>query len=396
VKLPWCVYIVRSLCYMAVSACTLSGVGGAIICQSLLQKRYAIGGQLQISRHHSQALHMYSGLVSPAKGSSEIVRLEPRPLQPNSVRARVLYGSMNPIDGKVLFVLGNIFNLPEPMQLGFDFSGVVTETNSDEFKVGDHVFGGASDGGGFSQELVTSTDSLAKYDPKVLPDKEASTYGVAYLSACEPLLFVVDLKQYKGKWIYIPGGSGGVGHFAVQIAKHYGLNVITSASKPQGLEYLRGLGLAAVIDYRNQDVVEEIMKLTDRKGVDLVYDSTYVSSSMRQSVLVVKTGGTWLRLGSLDLDGPEEKAAVENIAAERGATATYGDHGRYRTDPEYISRVTQFKKVLLDAVELYRTGAIRPWITKTIPFEDKAVKEALSDSVNGKLVGKAVVEMSKQ
>ena len=103
--------------------------------------------------------------------------------------------------------------------------------------------------------------------------------------------------QRSGQTILIPGGAGRVGHFAVQLAKAYGLRVITSASKPDGLDLLRKLRADVVIDYSKQDVVAEVMAATGGAGADEVYDTVCALSSFQQSAAVVRSGDQWMFLG---------------------------------------------------------------------------------------------------
>jgi NADPH2:quinone reductase len=224
-----------------------------------------------------------------------------------------------------------------------------------------------------------------------LPEAEASTFGIAYSSAWEPLETVGHVSQRAGQWIYIAGAAGGIGHFATQIAKAAGLKVIGSASKPASLELLRSLGVDHVIDYSKQDVIKEVLAVTGGKGADVVYDPTYKAESMTQSAACVASGGVWLRLGMQD----EMSVEACKVAEERGATATYGDFGRYMYMPEYMAKIGVVRQALEDAVGLYLEGKVKPHISAVIPFEVEAVQQALTDSLNGKLsVGKAIVKVA--
>ena len=106
----------------------------------------------------------------------------------------------------------------------------------------------------------------------------------------------LDIRDRAGQTIFIPGGAGGVGHFAVQLAKAYGLRVIASASKPNGLRLLHSLG-ADVVNYSKQEVVSKVLEATNSRGVEMVYDATYAESSLLQSAAVVREKGHWMRLG---------------------------------------------------------------------------------------------------
>ena len=159
------------------------------------------------------------------------------------------------------------------------------------------VFAYTSWGGGCFAEYVVAKRNRTTLRGE-LPEPEAATYGTAYLSAYEPLVLgQADIRNRAGQAIFIPGGAGGVGHFAVQLAKYYGLRVIASASKPDGLRLLQTLHADVVIDYRKQDVVSEVLAATGGEGADVVYDATYQESSYVQSAAVLAKDGHWIRLG---------------------------------------------------------------------------------------------------
>ena len=225
-----------------------------------------------------------------------------------------------------------------------------------------------------------------------LPEADASTYAIAYASAYEPLFLTADIGKRAGQTIFIPGGAGGVGHFAVQLAKAYGLRVIASASKPEGLELLRKLRADVVIDYSKQDVVVEVLNATEHRGADLVFDATYVDSSMKQSAAVVAKGGHWMRLGTFMHEPAELKSAVETIVSSRGAHVLLGDLGRYTLDPTYAKKVPALNDGLRLGKQLYAEGRVKPYISATLPLEASALQAAVLDSVKG-TVGKKVVKV---
>jgi len=136
----------------------------------------------------------------------------------------------------------------------------LTAEGKDGLKVGDRVFGATMRGGCFAEYVVANRERLVLTG--AVPEPEASTYGVAYLTAYESVVITGDIQRHAGKWIYVAGAAGGVGHFAAQIAKLYGLKVIGSAGKAASLQLLRDLHLDAVIDYSKQDVLAEIMRIT--------------------------------------------------------------------------------------------------------------------------------------
>ena len=189
----------------------------------------------------------------------------------DEVLVRVGYASINKMDP--MLAKRNIFELHAPYVVGFDFSGEVVQLGGDgELHAGDSVFGRAARGGCFAEYVVAKAADVMKRGNVPAPD--ASTYGIAYLTAYESVVITGKLESQAGKTIYVAGAAGGVGHFAAQLAKLYGLKVMGSAGKAKSLDLLRRMKLHHVIDYATADVVNEVMRITGGKGADLVYDPT--------------------------------------------------------------------------------------------------------------------------
>ena len=314
----------------------------------------------------------------------------------DEVLIRVSYASINKMDPALARV--NAFNLPLPYVLGFDFSGEVVKLGGegkDALKVGHQVFGRSSTGGCFAEYVVAKRENVLLRGAVPAPD--ASTYGIAYLTAYESLVITANVQQHKGKWIYVAGAAGGVGHFAAQIAKLYGLKVIGTAGKAASLNLLRQLHIDHVIDYSRQEVVQEVMGLTGGKGVDLVYDSTYAQSSCAQSAAVVASGGEYIRLGTatqLSRVGAED---MRTVVEGRGAKMVIADLGRYSVDPQYKNQTSKLIDGLRQAVSWYEEGKLKPVITETVPFEAAALQQTFVAFLKGtNNVGKVVVKCSQQ
>ncbi|KAB8142234.1 zinc-binding alcohol dehydrogenase family protein [Chloroflexia bacterium SDU3-3] len=315
-------------------------------------------------------------------------------LAEDEVLVRVDYASINAMDAGL--ARRNLFQLPAPYVLGFDFSGEVAALGAHNplgLQVGDQVFGANERGGGFGQYIAVKNKAERIAKRGLIPAREASTYGIAFLTAYESLMIATDIGRHRGKWIYVAGAGGGVGHFAAQIAKLHGLRVIGSAGKPETLGLLREIGLDAVIDYTQQDVVAEVRRITGG-GAAVVYDSTYRQASYEQSVATIASGGEYIRLASdyqLRQFGLED---LSEVIYARGATLTIADLGRYSSDPQFIARMPLVAQGYERAVEWYASGALRPIITKAVPFDAAALDEALADFGGGKInVGKVVVEV---
>jgi NADPH:quinone reductase-like Zn-dependent oxidoreductase len=317
-------------------------------------------------------------------------------LNDDEVLIRVSYASINKMDPALARM--NAFHLPQPYVLGFDFSGEVAKIGgegNDTLKVGNQVFGRSSTGGCFAEYLVAKKENVLPSG--TVPAPEASTYGIAYLTAYESLVITANIQQHKGKWIYVAGAAGGVGHFAAQIAKLYGLKVIGTAGKATSLNLLHRLHLDHVIDYSKQDVVQEVMSLTGGKGADLVYDSTYTQSSYAQSAAVVASGGEYIRLGTAEQLARTGAQDMRTLVEGRGAKMVIADLGRYGADPRYKTQTSKLVDGLRQAVSWYEEEKLKPVITETVPFEAAALQQAFEAFLKGiNNVGKVVVKCNGQ
>ena len=314
-------------------------------------------------------------------------------LNDDELLVRVDYASINKMDPGL--AQRNLFQLPEPYVLGFDFSGEVVRAGaaaSGSFKAGDQVFGRSETGGCFAQLVVAKAENTLVRG--AIPAAEASTYGIAFLTAYESLVATAKIQTHAGAWIYIAGAGGGVGHFAAQLARLHGLQVIGSAGKPASLRLLHDLGLDAVIDHATRDVVAEVLRITGGKGADLVYDSTYTQSSYTQSAAVVAAGGEYIRLGT-ELQLARMGASDMTSAVEaRGAKLVIADLGRYRTSPAYMARIPEIVEGQHRAITWYEQGMLRPVITSVVPFDAAALQQAFEDFGKGiNNVGKVVVKV---
>jgi len=221
-------------------------------------------------------------------GGPEVLKYEevsqPEPKQ-NELLIRVIAAGVNPVDG---MIRSGMFDKEGhrafPIILGGDISGVVEKVGSNitKFKSGDPVFAYVSldNSGGYAQyALVTEREAAPK--PKSLTYVEAAAVPIVALTAWQALIDTAKLKA--GQTVLIHGGSGGVGSFAIQIAKAHGAKVIATASTANQ-DLLKQLGADVAIDYTKQNF-ENIAK-----DVDVVLDSIG-KDTLARSYGVVKKGG---------------------------------------------------------------------------------------------------------
>ena len=219
-------------------------------------------------------------------GGPEVLQLGDAPdpkAGPGEVVVDIHAASINAADYKVRLG-GPGHNLRFPYILGRDFSGVVSELGpgAGDFAVGDAVFGVTDQGieGAYAERIAIKAAIIAK-KPDRLGHAEAAAMGLTSLTA---LWAVEDTAQLEtGETILIQGGAGGVAGFAIQLAKHLGARVITTASA-RNHDYVKSLGADRAIDYNAQDFAATV------QDCDVVFDTVGGEVQVR-SYAVLKPGG---------------------------------------------------------------------------------------------------------
>jgi len=209
-------------------------------------------------------------------GGAEAFELRdvPTPIpQAGQVLVRVHATSINPLDYQVR--RGDYRDLvPLPAITGHDVSGVVEAVGPGvtAFSTGDEVWYTPQifDGPGSYAEYHVASEAIVARKPSSLSHLEAASLSLVGGTVWEALVGRVALRV--GESILIHGGAGGVGHVAVQVAKAIGAKVFTTV-REDNFEFARSLGADVVIDYRNEDYVDAILRETGGRGVDVVFDT---------------------------------------------------------------------------------------------------------------------------
>ncbi len=271
-------------------------------------------------------------IVFDGAGAPEVLRQTTVPT-PSPVLSelliRVMAAGTNPIDAKTRSGAGVYGALTEfPSTLGFDFSGVVVRTpfESHPFPVGTEVFGTVPfprSGGTYAEYTVAPTLSVARKPPS-LSHVEAAGVPLAALTAWG--LVVETAHAHEGQRVLIHAGSGGVGHFAVQLAAYFGARVTATASGAN-LGWLRELGASVVIDHtsmRFDEVVGEVDVVIDLVGN--VHDDTGT-----RSLRVLRPGGLYVLVPTGSWEDYADAAAAAGMRAtsykmipDGGVLATLG------------------------------------------------------------------------
>lgn len=243
-------------------------------------------------------------------GGPEVLKYEdvPRPKpQADQILVRVIAAGVNPVDGMIRSGMFANEKRALPIILGGDIAGVVEKVGSKitKFKAGDPVFAYISldNSGGYAQyALVTEREAAPK--PKSLTYVEAAAVPIVAMTAWQAL--VDTAKLTAGQTVLIHGGSGGVGSFAIQIAKARGSKVIATASTANQ-DFLKQLGADVAIDYTKQKF-EDVAR-----DVDVVLDSIG-RDTLARSYGVVKKGGIIVSIVARPKESELEQHSIRGTA----------------------------------------------------------------------------------
>ncbi len=273
-----------------------------------------------------------------------------------------------------------------PLVLGHDVAGVVAAVGSrvQSFKVGDEVYARADDMriGTFAEQIAIKASSVA-LKPTTLSMAEAASLPLVGLTAWQALVERAAVR--KGQDVFIQAGSGGVGTFAIQLARHLGARVATTTSAANA-DLVRRLGANIVVDYKSQDF-EQVLR-----DQDLVLNSQD-SATLMKSLRVLKPGG---RL--ISISGPPDPAFARQIDAPavlRGLLWLLSAGVRRQARARGIHYSFLFMRAegsqLREIAQLVDAGVIRPVIDKVYPFA--STNEALAHVEGGRARGKVVIAM---
>ncbi len=312
----------------------------------------------------------------------------PKPLvEANQILIRTYSSSFNPIDHMI--VKGDYKAMGKvsfPAGIGRDVSGIVEEVgkNVRKFKIGDKVYSRINESFvGTMAEYVLSNVKDTALMPSNLSFDESASIPLVGLTTYQALVDIAKLS--KGENVLIHAGSGGIGTFAIQLAKHLGANVTTTTST-KNISFVKELGADKVIDYTSQNYLDE------GAAFDVVYDTLGGNHTM-DSFKVLKDGGRVVSIkGTVDSITAKQLGLNKLIQmiiafqARKVFKAASKMNASYRF--LYMSpNGEQLKKI----AKLYESGAIKPIIDKTYKFSESI--QALEYLSKGHAKGKVVVKI---
>lgn len=305
----------------------------------------------------------------------------------DDVLVRVHAAGVNRLDAKIRdgeFKLILPYRLP--VVLGNDVAGVVVRVGSRvrRFTPGDEVYARPDQNriGTFAEFISMTGDDLA-LKPETLTMEEAAAVPLVGLTAWQALIEMADLG--KGQKVFIQAGAGGVGTFAIQLAKHLGATVATTTSTAN-IDLVQSLGADLVIDYRNDDF-EEVLH-----DYDVVLHSLD-EKTLTKSFRVLKPGGKLI-----SISGPPDPAFAKDLGSPwilRPATRVLSHRARREAKRRQVSYSFLFMRAngnqLREIGSLIDSGIIRPVLDRVFPFD--STKEAMAYVESGRAKGKVVVKV---
>ena len=304
----------------------------------------------------------------------------PKP-KAGEIRVRVHAAGLNPVDYKL--AMNGHPGWEYPFVPGVDVAGVVEEVGEgvSQWYIGDRVVyhGDLSKPGGFAEYSITTAHTVAPI-PDGISFEDAAAIPCAGLTAYQVIMRKMHMRP--GQSILIHAGSGGVGGYAIQLAKLCGASTIITTASPQNEAYVRGIGADIVIDYNTEDVYERVMSLTEGQGVDLVLNSINRATAQKD-LSILSFGGQLACIAG----------APETVADFQPSTKTFTIHklmlggahgsGNRKEEEDLPVMMEHFLSLMLEK-------KIDPLVKQIIALEEipDGLKQLSEKHVQGKIVAR--------
>lgn len=314
----------------------------------------------------------------------EAKEIEKPVVKANEVLVKIAASSVNTVDTMIRSMGQDLPLSPAaPALLGMDFAGTVEAVGDEvnQFKLGDEVYGcagGLADLPGTLAEYIAADSDLVAHKPRNISMREAAALPLVAITAYEGL---VRAGVSKGHKVLVHGGSGGVGHVALQLAKEMGAEVYSTGGGEKQMALIEKLG-ATPINYKTEKVEDYVQKYTDGSGFDVVYDSVG-GANLINSFNATKLNGhvaTTVSLLELDLSLVHFKGLSLHVVFMLIPML----HNHNRKDHGHI---------LGEVAKIIEAGKLKPVVDEN-KFTLDEVNKAHAHLESKKAMGKVVVENS--
>lgn len=319
-------------------------------------------------------------------GSSDVfeqAEIQKPSVKPGHVLVKVAASSVNTVDTMIRQMGEDLPLSPAlPAVLGMDFAGTVEEVGDavPNFKVGDEVYGcagGLADLQGTLAEYMLADSKLIAHKPKTISMREAAALPLVGITAYEGL---ARAGVSKGQKVLVHGGSGGVGHVALQLARHLGADVYSTGGGEAQLQLIESLG-ATGINYRTEPVEAYVAQYTEGTGFDVVFDSVggeNMSNSFEAAALNAHVATTVSML-EIDLTAAHFKGLSLHVVFM--LIPMLHDYKRQ-----------QHGEILAALANIVDQGALKP-VVDAEHFDLHDIGKAHDHLASGKAMGKVVVSV---
>ncbi|EWH10200.1 ripening-induced protein- Zn-containing oxidoreductase [Catenovulum agarivorans DS-2] len=313
----------------------------------------------------------------------EAAEIDKPQIKPQHVLVKIAATSVNTVDTMIRQMGAELPLSPAaPALLGMDFAGTIEEVGEGvtEYQVGDEVYGcagGLADLPGTLAEYIVADSNLIARKPKNLTMQQAAAIPLVGITAYEGLQRA-GIKA--GQNVLVHGGSGGVGHIAIQLAKHFGAKVFSTGGGEPQLKLIEQLG-ASAINYRTESVEDYVQKHTQGVGFDLVFDSVggaNMANSFAAAALNGQVAST-VSMCELDLTLAHFKGLSLHVVFM--LIPMLHNHGR-----------EQHAKILKALTTIAEAGELTPELDET-DYQLAEVSKAHERLTSGKAMGKVVVSI---
>jgi NADPH:quinone reductase len=308
----------------------------------------------------------------------------PKPVAtPGHVVVRIAASSVNTVDTMIRAMGADLPLSPAlPAVLGMDFAGIVDAVgeNVTGFAVGDEVYGcagGLADLQGALAEFMLADAKLIAHKPKAISMREAAAIPLVGITAYEGLQ---RAGIAAGQKVLVQGGAGGVGHLAVQLAKHFGADVYGTGTGAKQLDVIQGYG-ATPIDFAAEKIADYVAKYTDGAGFDVIFDTVGGANMTNSFEAAALNGSIASTVGLLEIDLSPAHFKGLSLHIVFMLLPMLHNHKR-----------EEHGAILAQLAEIVDAGAMKPLLDEQ-RFDLKSVGAAYDRLTSGKAIGKVVIDI---